>query len=57
MSAPVDHDLAARLRLAEERWLDQCASRLREARIGPRAAARTTRLSPGLTRRPTGVTR
>ena len=57
MSAPVDHDLATRLRLAEERWLDQCASRLREARIGPRAAARTTRPSPGLTRRPTGVTR
>lgn len=41
MSAPVDHDLAARLRLAEERWLDQCAARLREARVRPRPARPT----------------
>jgi len=35
VSTPVDHDLALRLRVAEARWLAQCASRLRRARARP----------------------
>ena len=55
MSAPVDHDLATRLRLAEERWLDQCASRLRQARVRPHRV-RSLVPSPPATRRAPGVT-
>ena len=65
MSTPVDHDLAARLRQAEEHWLDQCASRLRRARVRPRpahgnapeTAPSTSGPSQDLTSHPTGATR
>ena len=55
MSVPVDHDVATRLRLAEERWLDQCAARLSRARVRPQQVRRPLP-SPPATRRAPGVT-
>jgi len=57
MSAPLDLDLVVRLHLAEKRWLDQCACRLREARARERAERRTPPLPDARARRVRGTAR
>jgi hypothetical protein len=42
MSALVDLEQAARLHRAEDRWLDQCADRLRRASTPPRTPPAAT---------------